>query len=207
MVRHHILPVDTYEHDPESPDLLAPVLQGHVLGNIPNDAIATQFISGIPDLATSTALELRQQADRDALVDNLILHTSVLNDMRTSDEQNRTLFAAQVLSQSCPNSGQALQWWPHKGSVIPGEQFIQLLRKRFAIPCLLPLDEKYPCACGKRNTAVSLWADPYHGLHCKEVGRHQRQTQRHDKVQDALAAALRKVPKLEVLEVGHPNMG
>ena len=109
--------------------------------------------------------------------------------------------------QSCPNSWQALQWWPHKGSIIPGNQFIQLLRKRFAIPCLVPLDEEYRCGCGLRKNPVSLRAGPYHGLHCKAIGRHQRQTQRHDKVQDALAAALRKVPKLEVLEVRHPRMG
>ena len=78
----------------------------------------------------------------------------------------------------------ALQWWPCRGNVIKSGQFIQLLRKRFAIPCLLPPDDDdYACSCGGRRVAATLKNDPCHALHCK----------------------LQRVPGLDIMEVGHPK--
>ena len=206
LVRHRIRATEEdFEPDEDDPNPLTVMLQGHTLGNIPPEAIVAERIPGVPDLASCSAHTLRQRADQDAMVDNLILHTAILNNMRESEEQNRTLFAAQILSQSCPNSGHALQWWPHKGNRIKQGQFTQLLRKRFAIPCLLPLDDEYSCSCGGRTVPATLSTDPFHALHCKAHGKAWRTTDRHNRLAKDLARSLEKVPELDILQVGHPR--
>ena len=205
MPRTSFRPTENYEPDGDDPNPINTVLQGHPLGSIPPTAIFNDTVAGVPDLATTSPQVLRQQADQDALVESLLLHTTILNGMRNSEQQNRKLFAAQVLSQSCPNSGHALQWWPCRGNVIKSGQFIQLLRKRFAIPCLLPPDDDYACSCGGRRVAATLKNDPYHALHCKAEGRSWRTTARHDDIAKVLAKQLQRVPGLESWKSGTPN--
>jgi len=166
-------------------------LKGHTLGRIPSDAVRKVTITGEPQHDGESIMELRRQVDDDWFAFQITEHQKVLGEMR-SIQQNHTIVAAQCLSQSCPNSGNALSWLPTRRNTIKDDMFIALLRLRFGVPPLWPVPDQ-ECPCREKGSPYQLRDEPLHALTCRLKGRRHYLPLRHDKLRDCLARELEKV--------------
>ena len=165
-------------------------LKGHTLGQIPDDAIQKVKITGEPQYEDGESImELRRRVDDDWFAFQIWEHQ---NEMKSLIQQNHTIIAAQCLSQSCPNSGNALAWLPTRRNTIKDDMFVSLLRLRFGVPPLWPLPTQQ-CPCRERGLPYKLQDEPLHALTCRLTGRRRFLTVRHDKIRDCLARELQKV--------------
>ena len=186
-------------------------LRGHTLGNI--QTTCTISVPGVPNVQPHfDADDRRMKAELDDhLYDaNLVLHTRTLQNLRNSNNQYQTPIAAQVLSQSCPNSGRAFQMWPTFRNRIKDPLFLHGLRCQLGIPLVLPVPDDIVCHCGTivRNVDLAspraidengyatnkqpheLTEEPLHPLYCRYEGRAGLRISRHDKITKVLARRL-----------------
>ena len=113
-------------------------------------------------------------------------HTAILKNMREIEDQN-VLYSLHKFFHSHALTCTAVMAPQNQAS-----QFTQLLRKPFAIPCLLPLDDEYSCSCGGRTVQAKLSTDPFHALHCKAHGKAWRTKVRHNRLARDLARCWRR---------------
>jgi hypothetical protein len=186
-------------------------LAGHAIGNIPPASVVVSTVSGDPDTSV-TREEAKTRAAHHSFTADLALHTQALTCMRNSNQQHTQILAAQVLSSSCRHSGCVLQSLPIQGRAMADGQYVQLLRLRLGVPCVMP-PAQWRCNCashgGPRHSAyvesaveraaeanqddhqqqaASFATDPCHGLYCKR--RWKRVMRRHDSIRDSLARTL-----------------
>jgi len=212
--------VATSSYNPDaSEDKLQEQLRGHTLGNI--STFSTITLPGTPsDVQPTTngggyAMDRAAKAELDDHVydANLVLHTRILENLRNSDNQYQTPIAAQILSQSCPNSGRMLKNWPIYRNRLKDPLFVHGLRCQLGIPFVLPVPGDISCHCGNVLQSVDLSSteaidedgqvtnlqphklteEPLHPLYCRRVGRAGLRQIRHDKIAKLLG---RKVVKL-----------
>ena len=195
-------------------DETSPALKGHALGGIPETSVEGGTISGDPDTTDAcTRPVAKRLATGRALAADLILHSRTLREMRDSEHQYDTFLAAHVLSSSCANSGVVVQAAPTAAAHVPDARLRHILRLRFGVPCVMPLDQ-WRCNCsahaGPRHsafvervvepndgdqTAGTFAAEPLHGLYCRR--RWMRVMKRHDYIRDALCQALGRIPGVQ----------
>ena len=196
--------------------IVSSALRGHVLGNIPDEAVRESHIDGNPDTSeTITRIVAKTRAIDRAMTADLILHSRTLRGMRSSEHQHNKLLAAHVLSSSCPNSGVVVQSVPMANAHVQDERFRHILRLRFGVPSVTPLAD-WKCNCGghggprhrdwverasegnRRDApSVSFATEPLHGLFCKR--RWRRVCYRHNWVRNALAASLNRMPGVQAV--------
>jgi len=88
-------------------------LHGHTLGNILTPGtITTPGVPNVQPLFDAVNRRMKAELDDHLYDASLVPHNRILQNFRNSNNQYQTTIAAQVLSQSCPNSGRALQMWP-----------------------------------------------------------------------------------------------
>ena len=192
-------------------DEMSPALKGHALGGIPETSVEGGTISGDPDTTDAcTRPGAKKLATGRALAADLILHSRTLREMRDSEHQHDKFLAAHVLSSSCANSGVVVQAAPTTAAHVQDARLRHILRLRFGVPCVMPLDQ-WRCNCsahaGPRHsafvervvepndgdqTAGTFAAEPLHGLYCRR--RWMRVMKRHDYIRDALCQALERIP-------------
>jgi hypothetical protein len=191
-------------------------LKGWLLGNIPPEQITTTHIPGVPD-TTLAYDKFRNATETAAFTADLTLHSSTMQDLNTREPKNTNQqLAAQVLSQSCPNTGSLLKFFPSSRHRISNSYFVQLLRTRFGIPCVNEPDKR-KCNCAAQGVfrhpefrehycepqlddldadQPSFATQPLHGLiGCRR--RWKRVINRHNSVRDSLAQALRGIKNVQ----------
>lgn len=189
-------------------DPIETALQGHMMGDIPNDAVEEKTLPWEPNLDDATELaerlKLRTQAQ-------LLAHTEALNALRADPRNNQLV--AQVLSASVRGSGAWIFWTPIPGFTIKDEQFQQLMRMRLGVapapnlparechcraargPQLPPgqaghveqLDNEFP-------DPIHHNLEPLHGLVCRAPGVSERLRIRHNNIRDKLHTILNGTP-------------
>ncbi len=122
-------------------DEVSSALRGHVLGNIPDEAVLESHVEGNPDTSeTITRIVAKTRAIDRALTADLILYSRTLRGMRSSEHQHNKLLAAHVLSSSCPNSGVFVQSVPPwRTPTCKTNGSATSCAWRFGIPCVTPL--------------------------------------------------------------------
>jgi hypothetical protein len=199
-----IKPHDDYdaEHRDED-DPMSAHLKGHTIGNIPNTQFETRSIGACPTIDEDRNTAREVETDRQFAM-QLKRHTEVLEQLRSSQQQYKKQLAAQVLSSSCVNSGNAIRRYPTGYNYIRNSQFIQALRLCFGIPCAFPLHQ-WRCNCKGQGgyqhrdfhincegtASASFEDEPLHGLGCRR--RWRKAMQRHDNIRDALTRVLNQV--------------
>jgi len=133
---------------------------------------------------------------------NLVLHTKIMQNLRNSNKQHQKPIAAQVLSQSCPNSGQMFKTWPTYGNRMKDGLFVHGLICQLGIPLILPIPDDISCHCGNVLQNVDLLSpdamdadgqatnlqpyrlmeEPLHPLYCRRTGRAGMRQIRHDRI-------------------------
>jgi hypothetical protein len=204
----HITPAAGYDPTTDA-DTAWAVLAGHTLGDIPASSIIGDFVSGDPDTSVART-EAVTRADNHAFAADLALHTQTLTNMRNSNQQHTRILAAHVLSSSCRHTGCVLQSLPIRGRAVQDGPYIQLMRIRLGVPCVMP-PTQWHCNCRDHggphhsayvervseanldddHQAASFATDPCHGLLCRR--RWRRVTKRHDSIRDRLATVLGRV--------------
>lgn len=184
------------------------VLEGHILGSVREGDVGEDTVEGHP-ACTQARMEVRKQADRAALVADVVQHSRLMTDMRErgDDNKNHILHAvAHCLSSSCGNAGHLLRWFPVRFRRISNHRFQQLLRVQFGVPAILPLSGR--CNCNPRGLRrednvlgraervlgehdgweeaerVRMENEPLHALSCSL--RKGQATMRHDQVCETL---------------------
>ena len=100
------------------------------------------------------------------------------------------IMAAQILSQSCPNSRNALL----QLRAIQDNIFVQILRLRLGIPPEYPPTGTHKHKCGCWTQDVTNQKEPLHSLSCKQSGTAWSQQYRHDAIVDTLQKSIRGIP-------------
>ena len=191
-------------------------LKGWLLGNVPPEQVNTTEIPGIPD-TTIPYEKLRKTAEAAAFTADLTLHSRTMQSLNAREpQQTNQQLAAQVLSQSCPNTGRLLKFFPNSKYRISNNHFVQLLRTRFGVPCVNE-PEKRRCNCSAQGVfrhpefrvhycepqlddieadKPSFATQPLHGIiGCRR--RWRRVIQRHNSIRDCLARALRNIKDVQ----------
>ena len=191
-------------------DVLTQALQGHDVGNVPEESVEKHDVrTDLPTGGEATRHKARATIKGDALAADLVFHTSVMRKLRVgSNEQYQTKIAAQLLSQSCVNTGVATSCIPAAGNALQDPLFVHAMRLRLGVPCVLPLSA-WCCTCQQWKPRRDIdpfdaaidgnpeehglqkrrfTREPFHGLVCR--ARQKRLTFRHNKVRDAVARFL-----------------
>ena len=142
-----IEPTSSYVPD-EDDAKLKERLHGHTLGNILTTSTMTIPVPHVQPHFETDDRRMKAELDDHACDANLVLHSRILQNLRNSSNQCQTPIAAQVLSQSCPNSGRAMQMWPTFGNRIKDPLFLHGLRCQLGIPLVLPVPDDIACHCG-----------------------------------------------------------
>ena len=140
---------DGYAPDPAKPekDPNKVLLEGHTLGNIPENSIIEMEIPGKPS-PTLTISAARARIRKDTSIADLILHTQTMRRMIASNQQYKLQLAAHCLSSSCANTGAAIRYLPTHGNFLNDGKLQQTLRARFGVPAGLPVSE-WRCDCAR----------------------------------------------------------
>jgi hypothetical protein len=197
-------------------DPVANWLEGNVLGSIEDSGWHWEKVPGIEPVADKKRV-VRAYADSRLFVSDLVMHSRVMQRMAGGNQRNK-IMAAQCLSSSCVNSGEAVRWVPKHGNRrLSDAKLVQLLRMRFGVPRVFPID-KWQCDCKPRNKGngavdrefarvmechagevmhgVQLGDEPFHALCCR--WRQGTLIHRHDAIAKALMGALRRISGVRV---------
>jgi hypothetical protein len=128
-------------------DEMSPALKGHALGGILETSVEGGHHQRRPRHDGRVHAPRRQEAgDWEGPGGPTSFCIRARSEVWDSEHQHDTLLAAYVISSSCANLGVVVQAAPTATAHVPDARLRHILRVRFGVPCVMPLDQ-WRCNC------------------------------------------------------------